>query len=74
MPKMQFELKPLSYKVIYTYLNTYQDAEIQVPHIVDNLDIWIKRALWLAVKWQVPSFSKLGWNLDNAAFDRRKST
>jgi hypothetical protein len=39
----------------------------QAPHIVDNLDIWIKRALWLAVKWQVPSFSKLGWNLDNAA-------
>ena len=72
MPKMQFELKPLSYKVIYTYLNTYQDAEIQAPHIVDNLDIWIKRALWLAVKWQVPSFSKLGWNLDNAASIEKK--
>lgn len=67
MPKMQFELKPLSYKVIYEYLHIHQDAEIKSPHTADNLHIWVKRALWLAAKWQSPSLSKLEWNLDSAA-------
>lgn len=64
MPKMQFELKPLSYKVICQYLSTHQDAEIKAPHTTDNLHIWVKRALWLAAKWQVPRFSQPEWNLD----------
>lgn len=60
MPKVEFELKPLSNKLIYTYLNTYQDTEIQAPHIV------VKRALWLAAKWQVSRFNQ-EWNQDSTA-------
>lgn len=72
IPKMQFELKPSSYKLIYMYLNTYQDAEIQAPHTMHHLHIWIKRALWLSAKWQAPSFSKFGWNLESAASIEKK--
>jgi integrase len=64
IPKMQFELKPLSYRVIYQYLNTDQDVENQASDTADHLHIWVKRALWLAVKWQVRRFQQSDWNLD----------
>ncbi|MFW2054534.1 site-specific integrase [Acinetobacter baumannii] len=64
IPKMQFELKPLSYKVVYQYLNTYQNVENQASDTADHLHIWVKHALWLAAKWQVRRFQQSDWKLD----------
>ena len=69
IPKMQFELKPLPYKVIYNYLNSDQNLEIKELHIDDDkIHVWVKRALWLVAKWQpFHQSSKLDWDLDDAA-------
>jgi integrase/uncharacterized protein (DUF302 family) len=67
MPKMQFELKPLPYKVIRNYLDSDQNLEIKQLHTDDDkVHVWVKRALWLAAKWEPLESSKLDRNLDHA--------